>query len=452
MKRVFFMKTGFARVCINPPYDSPIVGYYQERRVKGILDDLYVRAVAFDNSEKKALVMTIDVCLLPQIFYDRFKEAINKATGVDKDAIYINCSHTHTGPLVGKDFASENESSQSYNEFLVSCMRDCAVYALNDLHESEMGYAQSEAKNISFVRRYRMKDGSVLTNPGVKNENIDHALGTPNETVKLVKITRKDADDIFIVNFGTHADSVGGEYISNDYIGKVCETLERAVPNTKCIFLLGAQGDVNHVNVNPTDGESAISKIDFDSVPRSIKHAEHMGRIIAGAVLSVCSITDKIEGEEISYGSKEVKLPSHQENDRLEEARRISELYHSGRTDELPYKEMELTTVVAEAERIILLENGPTEYSFFLSALKIGGCTFAGIGGEAFTEIGNRINEASTSPATIVTCLTNSAGGYIPTRIAYEEGGYEARSSSLKPGGDDIVVNGMIELLKDINK
>lgn len=444
------MKTGYAKVCINPPYMAPIVGYYQKRYVKGILDDLYVRAVAFDNSEKKAVILTIDVCLLPQKYYDMFKEEINKATGIDKDAIYINCSHTHTGPLVGGDFASKDCSSQSYDDFLVSSVRDCAVYALNDLHESEMGFAKSEAKNISFIRRYRMKDGSVQTNPGVKNENIDHPLGTPNETVKLIKITRKDADDIFIVNFGTHADSVGGEYISNDYIGKVCETLERAVPNTKCIFLLGAQGDVNHVNVKPTEGESAISKIDFDGVPRSIEHAEHMGRIIAGAVLSVCSITDKIEGEEISYGSKEVKLPSHQQNDRLNEARHISELYRAGRANELPYKEMELTTVVAEAERIIQLENGPTEYSFFLSALKIGGCIFAGIGGEAFTEIGNRINEASTSPATIVTCLTNSAGGYIPTRIAYEEGGYEARSSRLKPGGDDIIVDGMIELFKEI--
>jgi len=233
-------------------------------------------------------------------------------------------------------------------------------------------------------------------------------------------------------------------------IGYVCDILESAVPNTKCIFLLGAQGDVNHVNVNPTKGESAISKIDFDSVPRSIKHAEHMGRIIAGAVLSVCSITEEVKADEISFASKRIDLPSHQENHRLEEAKKIHDLYEAGRTDELPFKEMALTTAVAEARRILKLQNGPESFPFYLSAVKIGDLVFAGIGGEPFTEIGNRICDASPFEETILCCLTNTAGGYIPTTQAYSEGGYEARSSSLKPGGDDIMVKGMTELLNEL--
>jgi hypothetical protein len=295
-----------------------------------------------------------------------------------------------------------------------------------------------------------MKDGTVATNPGVNNPNIDHALGTPNETVKLIKIEREDGDDIFLVNFGTHPDSVGGEYISADYIGYVCSILENAVPNTKCMFLLAPQGDVNHINVHPTKGESAITEIDFDGVPRGIKHAEHMGRILAGAVLSIASITEEIKTDKISFAFKRVDLPSHQENDRLEEAKRICEFYESGRTAELPFKEMELTTAVAEAKRIVDLENGPASYAFFLSAIKMGELVFAGIGGEAFTEIGNRIYEASPFKTTVLCCLTNSAGGYIPTRTAYAEGGYEAKSSRLAPGGDDIIVEGMKEILSSL--
>ncbi len=441
------MKTGFSKICINPPYGAPIVGYYEARFVKGILDDLYVRAAAFDDGENRALVIALDLCLLAQKYYDAMKDAINEATGVDRDAVFINCSHTHTGPLVGKDFASGTGSSKAYDDFLVACVRDAAVYALDDLAESTIEIAQAQAKNVSFIRRYRMKDGSVATNPGVGNPNIDHALGTPNETVKLVKIIREGADDIFMVNFGTHPDSVGDEYISADYMGFICSTIENAVPNTKCMFLLAPQGDVNHVNVNPTKGESAISKIDFDSVPRSIKHAEHMGRVIAGAVLSVCSITEPVNCDKISFATSEVMLPSHKENDRIEEMRKIYDLYEAGRADELPYKEMALTTAVAEASRILKLENGPDAFKFTLSAVKIGDLVFAGIGGEPFTEIGNRICEGSPFDETILCCLTNSAGGYIPTKTAYDEGGYEAKSSSLKPGSDDILVDGMVELL-----
>lgn len=47
------MKAGFSQICINPPYDAPICGYYELRFVKGISDDLYARAVAFDDGEKK---------------------------------------------------------------------------------------------------------------------------------------------------------------------------------------------------------------------------------------------------------------------------------------------------------------------------------------------------------------------------------------------------------------
>lgn len=444
------MKTGFAKVCINPPYGSPIVGYYEPRFTKGILDNLYARAAAFDDGENRAIVIAVDLCLLAQKYYDDFKVAVSEATGIDENAIFINCSHTHTGPLVGKDFASDKRSTEAYDAFMVSCVRDAAVYALNDMAESTIETAEAQAKNISFIRRYRMKDGYVATNPGVNNKNIDHALGTPNEKVKLVKIVREDKDDIFIVNFGTHPDSVGGEYISADYMGYVCEIIEKAVTDTKCMFLLAPQGDVNHVNVNPTKGESEISEIDFDGVPRSIKHAEHMGRVIAGAVLSVCSITEKVKADKISFAKSSVMLPSHQENDRLEEARKIYELYEAGRANELPFKEMELTTAVAEAKRIINLEKGPEAFKFNLSAIKVGDLVFAGIGGEPFTEIGNRICTASPFDTTILCCLTNSSGDYIPTTQAYEEGGYEARGSALAPGGDDILVNSMTELLESL--
>ncbi len=444
------MKTGFSKVCINPPYGTPICGYYEERLVKGIADDLFVRAVAFDDGERKAVVIAVDVCYFPQKYFDAIKDAICAATDVERNAIFINCSHTHTGPVIGKDFASELRSSDAYDEFLITSVRDAAVYAIADLKETEIETACSEAKGISFIRRYRMRDGSVATNPGVGNPDIDHALGTPNETVKLVKLVRSGADDILIVNFGTHPDSVGGEYISADFPGYVCSTLEAALPGTKCMFLQGFQGDVNHVNPAPTSGESAISVIDFDSVPRSLELARHMGRIIAGAVLSVYSITEKINADKISYAFSRVDLPSHQQNDRLEEAKKIWTLHESGRDSELPYKEMELTTVVAEAKRIVNLQNGPESFPFWLSAVKIGELVFAGIGGEPFTEIGNRIIDASPFKETVLCALTNTAGGYIPTTQAYSEGGYEARSSSLAPGGDDIIVEGMTKLLRGL--
>lgn len=443
-------KAGFSKICINPPLTSPISGYYMPRFTKGVLDDIYARAVAFDDGKRKAVIVTLDLCLLTAEQFALYKNTISEFCNIPYEAVFITCSHTHTAPMVGKDFASDLCSDPTYDAHLTMCIRDAVAFALQDLKPARMYSAKSEAKGISFCRRYRMKDGSVKTNPGIGNPDIDHPLGAPNETVKLIKLVRDGEDDICLVNFGTHPDTVGGEYISGDWPGYVCSGLEAAVPGTKCMFLLAPQGDVNHVNINPTPGEAAISAIDFDDVPRSLEHAKHMARVIVGAVLSVFTIAEEVKSGDISYATKAVRIASNQENDRLDEARKINELYSSGRASELPYEGMELTTVVAEAERIINLSNGPESFEFVLSALKVGDLVFGGLPGEPFTEIANRIYEGSPFDNTILCCISNSDGPYFPTSKAYSEGGYEARSSTLKSGGDNIIVSGMCELLNEI--
>ena len=51
------MKCGFCKKVITPPLGTPIVGYYSERLMKGVIDDLYVRAAAFSDGEKKAVIL-----------------------------------------------------------------------------------------------------------------------------------------------------------------------------------------------------------------------------------------------------------------------------------------------------------------------------------------------------------------------------------------------------------
>lgn len=444
------IKTGFSRMCITPPLGTPISGYYEARFTKGVLDDLYATAVAFDDGKKQSVIIALDIIMLSQVQCDKYRKIIADYCNLPMEAIFINCSHTHTGPMIGKDFASDLCGLPAYEEYMGIQMRDAAAYALQDLCPSKFYAAESKAERISFIRRFRMKDGSVQTNPGVGNLNIDHALGEPNETVKLVKIVREDAEDIFIVNFGTHPDTIGGDEISADWPGFVCSTIEDAIPDTKCMFLLAPQGDVNHINPNPKKGESNGLELTFDGCPRGYEHAIHMGRVVAGAVLQICDKAPEIKADSIEFSCKTVHTPSNQENDRLDEARKIVELHESGRDAELPYKEMELTTVVAEAKRIVDLEHGPDSYSFTLSAIKIGDLAFMGIPGEPFTEIANRIYEASPFETTVLCCLTNGGDSYFPTSRAYEEGGYEARTARLKKGADNIIVEGTIKLLNEI--
>ena len=445
------MKTGFSRICINPPLGVPMVGYYEERRVKGIHDDIFASAVAFEDNENKAVIVTVEICLLSTEQCNAFREKIASATGLKQESVFINCSHTHTAPTIGPDKLSRLDGNDEYDAFFAEALCRVSKEAFKETYESEFSYAEGLAEGISFVRRFRMKDGSVRTNPGINNPDTAHPLGEVNERVKLIRIDRAESDPIVLVSYGLHADCVGGEYVSGDWPGVVRDTVEKVIDRAKCIFLLGAQGDVNHINVDPTLGERrGLDYNSFDGVPRGYEHALHIGRKIAGEAIGLYGKAEPFAADKLAFGSREISIPSNQENAKIQEAKRIKELYDTGRSKELPYTDMELTTVVAEAVRICELENGPDRFAFVLSALKIGDLTLAGMPGECFTEIGRRIEQNHKGKHILVCCLTNGGDSYFPTSSAYDEGGYEARTSRLKKGGDDIIVSGMSALVQDL--
>ena len=443
------MKTGFAREKITPWNGVYISGYYETRTVKGVLDDLYVSAAAFDDGEKKAVIVTADVLMLSSEQCNAHKSEISRRTGIAPEAIFINCSHTHTGPFLNGERFGDEVVDEKYCAHFAKALEDTATNAFLDMKESKLSVGSGKAENISFVRRYKMKDGSTATNPGVGNPNIDHVLGDVNETVKFLRIDREGGDDMVIVSFGTHADTVGGELVSADWPGFVRSTLESALPNTKCLFLTASQGDVNHINPNPTDADRRGLEYDsFDNVPRGYDHAAHMGRVVASAVLAGYGKARFVNADKISFAEKQIEIPANAENDKLEESKKIKALHMAGRAHELPFEKMELTTVVAEAYRIVELSKGPKSFFFILSALSIGDVVFLGMPGECFTEIGRRIEAESPFGVAFVCCLTNGGETYFPTSSAYDEGGYEARSSRLKKGGDDIIVKNTVDLCK----
>lgn len=445
------MKTGYSKICITPPTDTVMCGYYEKRRSKGVLDDLYATAVSFDDGEKKALILAVDVCLLSTEQSNRIRKSISDATGLDREAIFVNCSHTHTGPTLEVDLNGEPTDSE-YDKTFFELLTKVSVEAFRDMRESCFSVGDGTASGISFPRRFRMKNGKVQTNPGVDNPEILHPLGTANDAVKFLKIERENAETLVIVNYGTHADTVGGEYISGDWPNFVCKTVETVFENTKCVFLTGAQGDVNHINTSPTPGErKGLDYDSFDGVPRGYEHTKYMGRKVAAAVIAGLDKTEPISCDKISYSENTVSVPSNRENDKLEESKRIVKLHAEGKDCELPFEKMELTTVVAEAKRICELEHGPDEFEFALGALKLGEFVIAGLPGECFVEIGRRIESAYSGKNIMVCCLTNGGDSYFPTSSAYDEGGYEARTSHLKKGGDNIIVKGLTKLVAGLD-
>ena len=434
------LKVGYARVNATPPLGVNIAGYFVERIADGILDELEVCAVAVGSGENTVILMTVDHCGLTKDYLNVWREEISKDTGVPAEAIYIHSTHTHQGPITAK--SCKNPLNEEYAVLLGHRVHDAAVLALADMKPARMGIGTSEAKNVAFIRRYRMKDGSAKTNPGVNNPDIVAPIGITDESVHVVRFDREGAETVVIANFANHPDVVGGNKISADWPGLTRRFVEKAIDNTKCIFFNGAQGDVNHVNVHPKAGDFNDMFNDFDGCSRGYGHARHIARVVTGAVLSIYDKVEYMDVDSVKYQQKIVDIPSNKPTpEEMPLARQYNEWHKAGRDDLIPYKAMMLTTVVAEAGRMVRLENAPDNFPMLFSVVSIGDVAFFGIPGEPFNGVGRALKTAPGWKMVIPTCNTNAKEGYFPMMDSYEEGGYEARSSNFKAGVAEKIID-----------
>ena len=298
-----------------------------------------------------------------------------------------------------------------------------------------------------------MKDGSAKTNPGVNNPDIVAPIGITDESVSVVRFDREGAETVVLVNFANHPDVVGGNKISADWPGMTRRFVEQAIDNTKCIMFNGAQGDVNHVNVHPKAGDFNDMFNDFDGCSRGYGHARHIARVVTGAVLSVYDKVEYMDADSVKFTQKIVEIPSNKPDPKdLPLAHKYNDLHKAGRDDEIPYKAMMLTTVVAEAGRMVRLENAPDTFPMIFSAVSVGDVALFGIPGEPFNGVGRGIKATEGWKLILPCCLTNASEGYFPMMDSYDEGGYEARSSNFKAGVAEKIIEEGQKILTDLRK
>ena len=445
------LKAGFGRVTITPPFGIPLAGYFVERPMDGVLDELEIQALALDDGENKTLILAADLLGIRAVDLNPVRKAIAQRLNMAVEAVMIACTHTHTAPQISENTTGKlPEKWHFYQEMLWTKFVDAADLAVQDLAPAKMGYGVGNAPHIAFIRRYRMKDGSVRTNPGVNNPDILAPIGTVDERVNVLRFVR-DKGDIVLVNFGVHPDTIGGCKVSADYPRFVRQTLENTIEGSKVIFLNGAQGDVNHINISPTGGDYNGLAPQFDDCDRGYDHSRHMGRTIAGGVLQVYEKVQFVEDAKINFANSICTIPANKgREDQIPLAEKYAALHKAGRDEEIPYKGMQLTTVVAEALRILRLRNGPEGFDLPLTAISVGPAVLVGIPGEPFTGIGRGIKENSGFDITLPCCCANGYEGYYPMQDAYDEGGYEARSSNFAAGVAEKIIADSLKLVSEL--
>ena len=471
-------KAGFARTDITPPLGVYMPGYYQARHAKEILDPLSINCVAFNDGKKTALIMQFDTEALSDFVANGMRDAIVKATGVDRDAILLHASHTHDGGQLTQSVALDASTAGNvepltdlYVEMATTRAADAAVEAIRDLKVAKLSYQRTEAKRISFGRRYLMKNGKVQTNPGTNNPDIVKPAGPPpDESVQVLRIDREGGKPICMINFQTHPDVVGGETLTADWPGLTRAVFEGAtLGKAHCIVINGTQGDVNHCNVMPKPGELNGLKRDFDAVDRGYDHAWHMANVLASAALSKWLKCIPLEAGDIKFDTLTVRVPAHKAKDSDEKnlawANDVWSLHEKSEAEGVAggekdyvtlkygWKGMELTTEVARAGRIRNMAKFEGDHVLPLATVSIGkSVAFGSFPGEPFNDIGKAVKAKSPFALTMCMCLTNGSRGYFPFSDSYAEGGYESATSPFGPTVAEDLIAGELRLLNRLAK
>ncbi|MAV14823.1 MAG: hypothetical protein CL705_03085 [Chloroflexi bacterium] len=144
-------------------------------------------------------------------------------------------------------------------------------------------------------------------------------------------------------------------------------------------------------------------------------------------------------------------FPSYEEASKvfelaLEELKKARE---SGNQEEI--KKMVSKSKRANFTRRNSLRSKDGKVNIWIQTIKIGDIVLQGIPLEPFIEYGNKIKSLNPNKKIVLSGYSNGINGYLPTAVAYEEGGYETRNTPLSPESEEIIIEACDTEIKNID-
>lgn len=423
------LKCGMFEMNITPPIGLDMPGYYMHRYATGIKDELFAKSMVLEDGKNIVAFVALDMIGVEREDVLNIREKVFKQTGIPEENIMVSATHTHTGPPVVRNLFADKKD-EKYMEYVTKKAADAAIVAFNKRIPVQVGCGTGIEKDIAFNRRYKMKDGKVVSNPGIGNPLVEEAAGPIDPDVAVMRIDDLEGHPVGVVtNYACHLDTVGGMEYSADFPGELSAVVKKVLgQGVVSLFFTGACGNINHVDVS---GNMKINP----------GHHKKMGRILAGEVLK---IREKIRLEEelkVEAAQSVFEIKARQPSkESVEEAEKILGLPSSSEN------EKRIATGILKAHR-----NAVESVEAEVQVIKIGELQVSGLPAEMFVEFGLDIKSRSSFRYNMINELANGCNGYVATREAFGQGGYETRLNRynrLLPEAGYIMVDKIIELQK----
>lgn len=417
-------KVGAGTSVITPFLDQPMAGYYYERFADGVHDDLKAKALVFDDGTTRVALVACDLVRMPKAAVDDARRRIEKQLRLPADHVMISATHSHTGPQTTNDYVA----------FLAHRIADSVATAAGNLKPARLFATTEEEPSLPHNRRYLMKDGTTVTNPGFLNASVVKPQGPIDPRVPVLYVESEGGAPLATwVNYAMHLDTVGGTWISADYSHYLARLLARVKgPDMLTVFTIGSAGNINHWDIARPGPQ------------RGFAEAQRIGEVLGAAVVKAYTHLTAVEHPYLRAASSTVELPIPSvSEEEIAAMRKILALP--------PPPNVDFTLERVKAARTIAIGGlGGRPITTEVQVIAVGPVAFVGVPGELFVEFGLEIQRASPFPFTFIVELANDTIGYIPNRAAFEQGGYEPTSARMSPGGGELITAKAISLLKEL--
>jgi hypothetical protein len=413
-------------------------GYFDRQGVsQGVHDDLYARALVFDDGQTRAALVSCDLIHIDGYLATAVRQQAAEATGIPAEHIMVAAVHTHSGPAGLR---------QGMDEALV----DTTAH-----HITGAVAAADREKQPCVLKVGRCTVDSVSQNRRDPSWPVDTAL-----RLLLVDSPERDKPPLAaVINFACHATILfrTNLLISADYPGYAVRTFQKLLPDTACLFLQGACADVNPVWMEQDFPEvERVGTIVGSAAARLALELHPLGRGQRAWNIRWFELTEKpvTVGEllpevRLRVASRHLELPLRPLMPLEECEARLSELQERlqalppGTTagqrhalaQEVTRLHTERTVVQRNAEQL----EGRRTLQCEVMALAFGpDLAILGLPGEFFRETAEAIRQASGIRDVLVACYANHYVWYVCPPTVYEEGGYEAGVTFFAPEAEAI--------------
>lgn len=419
------LKLGFAEADITPPLGQRIVGHFNDIFVERINDPLFARAMVLDN-DQALIFITCDLLSVRRSTVMEIRRRIETATGVPGDHISVSATHTHTGPSPARIFGADPDPA--YLEMVVAGASRAGIEAYQKRVPGTLTVAWGFEGKLSHQRRFMMRDGQARMHPAKGSPDILYQEG-PSDPEFAVLWGEDEAGQPLgcWVNFACHVNCAqSGTAVSADYPGFLAAAMKRHQhAGFVTLFANGTCGNLCQMDVYHPD------RHDW-----GLEWSQHMGEELAKDVLRVMPQGEKLDNPILDHRASLIHLPlRHLPEELLNWAREMQSTPRSENYMERCYADMALELLEQQRREPLV----PAE----INAFRVGDFGVVTLPAEVFVEFGLDIKLKSPARRTWVVELSNGVVGYVPTKLAFEGGGYEQRtatSSKLDPVAGEMMV------------